>query len=197
MRRALEDAHLGSLHRQREPRPSSRQLPQFEGSRLHGVAPVMAGVVKDNPLRTILHLRQGQAQLHNLQPHNRRGGDRVQGQNEVLSGAAAPHQNSPTFPTYLLQPVCDSEEHAAVLRGRLGGDADGKVVVEGVGDVGCGGAAHCVVGAEAVGRVAFEARDEGDGGRERDADQLRQVQDSLRTLACQQTQSGSSFWFWV
>lgn len=92
------------------------------------------------------------------------------GQTEVRSGAAAPHQN---FSAYLLKPVCDSEEHAAALRGGLGGDTDSKVIVEGVGDVSCGGAAHRGVGAEAVGRVALETRHEGDGGRQWDADQLR------------------------
>lgn len=82
---------------------------------------------------------------------------------------------------YFLVGVCDGEEHPPLARGGFSGDGDGEVVVEGVGDEGLGEAAHVGVGAEAVGGVTLKARDEGDGGRQGDADQLRQVQRSWRT----------------
>lgn len=83
--------------------------------------------------------------------------------------------------------VCDGEQHAAVLRGRFSRDRDGEVVVERVGDEGLCEAAHVGVRAEAVGGVTLETCDEGDGGREGDADQLRQVQVSLRAAVCKET----------
>lgn len=107
----------------------------------------------------------------------------------MLSGCSSTPELT-RCPTYRLQLVRDGEEHAAALRGGLDRDTDGKVREEGVRDVSLGGPAHHGVGAEAVGREGLEARDEGDGGRERDADQLRQVQDSLGTFACQQTHPG-------
>lgn len=77
---------------------------------------------------------------------------------------------------HLLISVGDGEQHSPAPGGGLGGDGDGEVVVEGVGDEGLGEAAHVGARSEAVGRVALEPRHERHGGRQRDADQLGQVQ---------------------
>jgi len=94
----------------------------------------------------------------------------------------------------LLVSVRDGEEHAAAPRGGLGRDRDGEVVVERVGHEGLGEAAHVGVRAEAVGGVALEARDEGDGGGEGHADQLRQVQGGQRRAFCRQRRRKQNGW---
>ena len=83
--------------------------------------------------------------------------------------------------------VCDGEQHAALPCCRFSRDRDGEVVVERVRDERLCEAAHVGVRAEAVGGVTLETCDEGDGGREGDADQLRQVQVSLRAAVCKET----------
>ena len=80
-----------------------------------------------------------------------------------------------------LEGVGDGEEDAAALRGGLGRHRHGEVTVEGIGEEGTGQTAHVGVRAEAVGGVTLVAGDEGDGGGERDANQLRQVQLYLGT----------------
>ena len=86
--------------------------------------------------------------------------------------------------TYFLISICDGEQHASTPRGGFGDDRDGEVVVERVGDEWLSEAAHVGVRSEAVGRVTLEPGDEGDGGREGDADQLREVQGSLGAALC-------------
>lgn len=86
--------------------------------------------------------------------------------------------------THFLIGIGYGEQHAAAPRGGLRHDGDGKVAVEGVGDERPREAAHVGVRPEAVGGVTLEARDEGDGRREGDADQLRQVQGPLRAALC-------------
>lgn len=88
--------------------------------------------------------------------------------------------------TDLLVSICNGKQHTTSACGGFRGDCDGKVIIEGVGDERLGEAAHVGVRAEAVGRVTLEARDEGDGRRKRNADQLRQVQVSLRTTFCEE-----------
>lgn len=55
-------------------------------------------------------------------------------------------------------------------------DNDGKVPVEGPRNEGLGQPANVGVGPQAVCWEALEAGSEGDGGRERDSDQLHQIQ---------------------
>lgn len=81
----------------------------------------------------------------------------------------------------LLVGVGDGEQHSSAPRGGLGRDGDGEVVVEGVRDERLGEAAHVGAGSEAVGGVPLEPGHEGDGGRQRHPDQLRQVQLLRRT----------------
>lgn len=88
------------------------------------------------------------------------------------------------YVTYLLVCICNGEQHTTTPCGGFSCDCDGKVIVERVGDEGLCEAAHVGVWAKAVGGVALEARDKGDGGRKGNADQLCQVQGSLRTTVC-------------
>jgi len=76
---------------------------------------------------------------------------------------------------YFLGGVCDGEQHPPLPCDGFSDDCDGEVVEEGVGNEGLGEAAHVGVGAEAVGGVTLKAQDEGNRGRQGDADQLCQV----------------------
>lgn len=89
--------------------------------------------------------------------------------------------------THLLESVCNGEQHTTAPRGRFSRDRDGKVIVERVGDERLCEAAHVGVRAEAVGGVPLKTRNKGDRRRKGDADQLRQVQGSLRTTVCKVT----------
>ena len=86
--------------------------------------------------------------------------------------------------TYFLISICDGEQHATTPGGGFGDDRDGEVFVERVGHEWLGGAAHVGLRSEAVRRVPLEAGDEGDGGREGDADQVREVEGSQGTALC-------------
>lgn len=88
--------------------------------------------------------------------------------------------------TYLLVSICNGKQHATTPCGRFSCNCDGKVIVEWVRDERLCEAADVGVRAEAVGGVTLETRYKGDGGRKGDADQLRQVQGSLRTALCKE-----------
>ena len=90
---------------------------------------------------------------------------------------------------YFLISIRNGEQHATVPRGGFSYDSDGEVIVERVGDERLCEAADVGVRSEAVGGVALETRDEGDGWREGNADQLREVQGSLSTMLWK-TQAG-------
>lgn len=72
-------------------------------------------------------------------------------------------------PHFLIS-ISDGEQHAASPRGWISCDCDGEVLIERVGDEGLREAPHVSTWAEAVSGVTLKAGDEGDGGREGNAD---------------------------
>lgn len=86
--------------------------------------------------------------------------------------------------SYFLISICDGEQDTATPRGGFSDDSDCKVIVERVGDEWLCEAAHIGIRSKTVGRVTLEACDEGNGGGQGHADQLCQVQGSLRAAFC-------------
>lgn len=181
--------HLGPLYSQGKPRPSSGHVSHFEGSCfLCPTSCSWVGVVQYDSLGTILYLGQRYTQVYNLAKKKKKSRDVG---NYLLSWCYRKTKQyrrvKKISVTHLLVSICNGKQHTTAPCGRFSCNCDGKVIVERVRDEWLCEAAHVGVRAEAVGRVTLETRNKGDGGRKGDADQLRQVQGSMRTALCKET----------